>query len=88
MQVFCEGQTDEHLRSDGSRVARPQSGARDQQYDEEQLNDCDDEGSAGTEGGVIADAENAPLPKPLKIGESVVRDQSAGRKNALQKDVA
>jgi len=65
-----------------------QSGARDQQYDEERLIEREDEPSGGIDGDAIANAANPFLPKPLKAGESVVRDQSAGDKGAPKKDAA
>lgn len=61
-----------------------QSGARDQQYDEEQFDERDDEGSAGMEGGAIADAASPFLPKPSKVGESVICGSSCGRQRRTQ----
>ena len=63
-----------------------QSGARDQQYDEEQLNECEDEPSAGIDRALA-------MPQPIAPGfeeskQIVLHDQRAGEKGALQKDVA
>lgn len=64
-----------------------QSGARDQHYDEEQVDEGDG-GSVEIEGATIAHDGNPFLPKPQKARKSVVRDQSASGKGARKKDAA